>query len=143
MGNRDGDADGGGDKTRLDATLDFLEQSRLAERFAERHEVILLSFSETLQDFTADFTTSRPTPDGNATALGDVLFDTLQRERAQPLAGIIMISDGGHNFGRSLDSPLETAERLRIPIYPIGVGQTHPPLNYRVGVINLPERRSQ
>ena len=132
MGNRDTD----NDKTRLDAALDFLEQSRLADKLSERHEVISQSFSETLHDMTA-----QPlTPDGNATALGDVLFDTLQRERAQPLAGIIMISDGGHNTGRSLDSPLETAERLRIPIYSIGVGQTHPPLNYRVGVINLPDR---
>jgi len=159
MGNRDID----GDKTRLDAALDWLEQSRLAERFAEQHEVIQLAFSETLTvipaqagiqteddnpislaprlrggDEKRDFVVL--TPDGNATALGDVLFDTLQRERAQPLAGIIMITDGGHNAGRSLDSPLETAERLRIPIYPIGVGQTHPPLNYRVGVINLPDR---
>jgi len=136
MGNRDGNVNGGDDKTRLDAALDFLEQSRLAEKFAEKHEVIHLSFSETLQDF-AD---QQLTPNGNATALGDVLFDTLQRERAQPLAGIIMISDGGHNSGRSLDAPLETAERLRIPIYPIGVGQTHPPLNYRVGAIDLPDR---
>ena len=147
MGNRDGDAnaDGGGEKTRLDAALAFLEQSRRAERrfvekLSDNHEVIYLSFSETLQDMPGDFLTQTIVPDGNATALGDVLFDTLQRERAQPLAGIIMISDGGHNSGRSLDVPLETAERLRIPIYPIGVGQTHPPLNYRVGVLNLPDR---
>ena len=145
MGNRDGDADGGGDKTRLDAALAFLEQSRhperrFVEKLSERHEVIYLSFSETLQSLPDDFMTQTIVPDGNATALGDVLFDTLQRERTQPLAGIIMISDGGHNSGRSLDVPLETAERLRIPIYPIGVGQTHPPLNYRVGVVNLPDR---
>jgi len=138
MGNRDVKVDSGGDgdKPRLDAAMDWLEQSQLAERFSERHEVITLSFSETLQELPAENIVA----DGSATALGDVLFDTLQRERAQPLAGIIMITDGGHNTGRSLDSPLETAERLRIPIYPIGVGQTHPPLNYRVGVINLPDR---
>ena len=133
MGNRDVD----GDQPRLDAALDWTRQSRLVERFAERHEVIHLAFSETLQEISE---AQNVVPDGNATALGDILFDTLQRERAQPLAGIIMITDGGHNSGRSLDSPLETAERLRIPIYSIGVGQTYPPLNYRVGVINLPDR---
>ena len=133
MGYRDTDDE----KTRLDAAVDWLKQSRLAETFTERHEVFHLAFSETVQEI-ADLQSI--TPDGTVTALGDVLFDTLQRERAQPLAAIVLISDGGHNTGRSLDSPLETAERLRIPIYPIGVGQTHPPLNYRVGVINLPER---
>ena len=128
------------DKTRLDAALDWTQRSRLAERFAAKHEVIFLSFSETLQEIPGDFMLQNIVPDGNVTALGDVLFDILQRERAQPLAGVILISDGGHNAGRSLDSPLETAERLRIPIYPIGVGQTHPPLNYRVGMMDMPDR---
>jgi hypothetical protein len=136
MANRDAEDE----KTRLDAALDWLQKSEFTKKFAEKHEVVCHSFSENLQDLPADFTEERMRPDGNVTALGDVLFDTLQKERGQPLAGIIVISDGGHNTGRSLDSPLETANRLRIPIYPIGVGQTHPPLNYRVGIMNLPDR---
>jgi hypothetical protein len=127
-----------GEKTRLDAALDWLEQSQLVHKLSETHEVVRFSFSESLHEVADDATTI--IPDGSATALGDALFDTLQRERGQPLAGIIVISDGGQNAGRSLDSPLETANRLQIPIYPIGVGETHPPLNYRVGAINLPDR---
>ena len=136
MGNRDTDDE----KTRLDAALDWLNQSRLTEQFADKHEVVPFVFSETLHDITGELSEQSLAADGVATALGDVLFDTLQRERGQPLAGIVLISDGGHNIGRSLDAPLETAERLRIPIYPIGVGRTHLPLNYRVGIINLPDR---
>ena len=137
MGYRDvNEQDTDDERTRLDAALDWLEQSQLAEKLAEKHEVVQLSFSEALQEMSDE----RLVPDGNGTALGDALFDTLQRERTQPLAGIIVISDGGQNIGRNLDAPLETADRLQIPIYPIGVGQTHPPLNYRVGVINLPDR---
>jgi len=130
MGSRDVD-----EKTRLDAATDWLEQSELAKKLSEKHEVAQFAFSESLQDITGSLS-----PDGSATALGDALFDTLQRERGQPLAGIIVITDGGQNSGRSLDAPLETANRLRIPIYPIGVGETHPPLNYRVGIMNLPDR---
>ena len=126
----------GGGQTRLDAALDWLEQSQLMEKLAEQHEVAFFAFDEVLTVPQAE----RLTPDGTATALGDALYDTLQRERGQPLAGVIVISDGGHNTGRSLDSPLETADRLRIPIYTLGVGQTHPPLNFRVGVIDLPDR---
>ena len=132
MANRDAD-----EKTRLDAALEFLEQSRLVEKFSEKHNVVQFAFSETLREMTNE---PRLAPDGNVTALGDVLFDTLQRERGQPLAGIVLISDGALNAGQSLDSPLETAERLKIPIYPIGVGKTLPPRNYRIGSLNLPER---
>jgi len=131
MANRDVD----GDKTRLDATLDWLEQSEIISKLSHKHDVVCLSFSETVQELSLPVI-----PDGSATALGEVLFDTLQRERGQPLAGIVLMTDGGHNTGRSLDVPLETAARLRIPIYSIGVGQTQPPLNYRVGTLNLPDR---
>jgi hypothetical protein len=136
MANRDADDRDASGKTRLDAALDWLEQSQLSEKLSKNHDVARFSFSNNLQEMTG----TRTVPDGTATALGDVLFDTLQRERGQPLAGIVVISDGGHNAGRSLDVPLQTADRLRIPIYPIGVGQVHPPLNYRVGIMNLPNR---
>lgn len=140
MANRDVDKD----QTRLDASLNWLKQSRLLEKFSENHEVFCAAFSESLQEITSgidgDIAGQKFVPDGSATALGEVLFDTLQKERGQPLAGIVVISDGGQNAGRSLDVPLETADRLRIPIFSIGVGQTHPPLNYRVGNINLPDR---
>ena len=131
------------DRTRLDAALDWLEQSQLVERLSEQHEVALFAFDEALSAPQESFNAPQAEPltaGGIATALGDALYDTLQRERGQPLAGIIVISDGGQNSGRSLDAPLETADRLRIPIYTLGIGQTHPPLNYRVGVIDLPDR---
>ena len=132
MANRDVEDD----KTRLDAALDWLEQSQLSEKLSENHDVAHFSFSENLREMTE----AKVVPDGAATALGDALFDTLQRERGQPLAGIVVISDGGQNAGRSLDVPLQTAHRLQIPIYTIGIGQVHPPLNYRVGIMNLPDR---
>ncbi|MDR0522327.1 MAG: VWA domain-containing protein [Planctomycetaceae bacterium] len=133
MGNRDAD-----EKTRLNAAVDWLQQSGLIKKLSEKHEVVTLAFSDSVQEVKEGIESLKP--GGNGTAIGEALFETLQRERGQPLAGIIMISDGSQNTGRSLDSPLETAERLRIPIYPVGVGQLHPPLNYRVGNLNLPER---
>ena len=138
MANRD--ADESDVQTRLEAALDWLERSQLLERLSEQHDVVLFGFDATLSAPQAERLTGGFVPDGVATALGDVLYDVLQRERGQPLAGIILISDGGHNAGRSLDVPLETADRLRIPIYSVGVGLSSPPLNYRVGIIDLPER---
>lgn len=78
--------------------------------------------------------------DGEETCLGEALFEVLQRERGQPLAGVVLVTDGRQNAGRSLEAPLETAERLKIPVYPIGVGPTRQPLNFRIGNASVPDR---
>ncbi len=63
------------------------------------------------------------------TALGDVLDQTLDRVDSERdnLGGVLMISDGHHNFGTS---PMEAARRYRdrgIPVTVIGVGAREPP----------------
>jgi hypothetical protein len=133
--------------TRLGAVLDWIERSELLNRLAEKHEVILYSFDSTLQSKNHQPDQPDPSnnlnnlkPNGDSTAIGDTLFEILQRERGQPLAGIILLTDGGQNTGREIDIPLETAQRLKIPIYPIGVGRTRQPLNFRVGNPDTPDR---
>jgi hypothetical protein len=78
--------------------------------------------------------------DGEATSIGEALFDVLQMERGRPLAGVVVISDGRQNSGRSSEFSLETASRLRIPFYTIGVGASRQPLNFRIVSFDLPER---
>ncbi|MGL4595107.1 MAG: hypothetical protein ACRCUY_10295 [Thermoguttaceae bacterium] len=80
------------------------------------------------------------TPDGEETALGDSLTEILQRERSLPLAGIILLSDGCRNSGQEISSALETAKNHRIPLFPIGFGQTILPFNVRIGAVFVPER---
>ncbi|MDR0336292.1 MAG: hypothetical protein LBI18_04305 [Planctomycetaceae bacterium] len=139
--------------SRLDAVVDWIERSKLLEQLAEKHHVTLYSFDTVLQQknqdhpIVNDLNTSNNSnnlenlnPNGEETAIGDALFDILQRERGQPLAGIILLSDGGQNAGRDIETPLEISQRLKIPIYTIGVGRTQPPLNFRVGNIDAPDR---
>lgn len=130
--------------TRLDAVIDWIERSELLEQLAEKHNIILYSFDAVLQQQNQDRHFSNHLhnlkPNGEETAIGHTLFEILQHERGQPLAGIILLSDGGQNAGRDIDTPLETAQRLKIPIYSIGVGRTQQPLNFRVGNIDAPER---
>jgi hypothetical protein len=129
---------------RLGAVIDWIERSELFDRLAEKHEVVLYSFDSTLQpkndqpDLSNNLKNLKP--NGDSTAIGDILFEILQRERGQPLAGIVLLTDGGQNTGRDIDIPLETAQRLKIPIYPIGVGRTRQPLNFRVGNPDAPDR---
>jgi hypothetical protein len=122
---------------RLDILLDWVQRSELVEQLSQKHSVVLYSFDKNLKEPVQSATL---TPSGEETQLGEALQDVLQREKGQPLAGIILLSDGGQNAGRSVDAPLETAQRLKIPVYAVGIGLTQQPLNFRAGNMNLPER---
>lgn len=64
--------------------------------------------------------------DENLTALGDGLRTILDEQRGQPLAGILLITDGSNNSGTP---PMEAAELARqdgVPLYIYGVGITSP-----------------
>ncbi len=78
--------------------------------------------------------------EGEETRLGDALADVLQRERGQPLAGIVLISDGASNSGKPLDAALESSKRLHLPVYTIGVGLKRQPLNVRINGFDVPDR---
>jgi hypothetical protein len=61
-----------------------------------------------------------------ATAVGDALREVVNRKRGQPLAGVLVITDGANNSGAQ---PLESAAALRqegVPVYVYGVGITSP-----------------
>jgi hypothetical protein len=64
--------------------------------------------------------------DSPATALGDALREVMNRKRGQPLAGIVLVTDGANNSG---SQPREIAGALRqegVPLYVYGVGITSP-----------------
>lgn len=61
-----------------------------------------------------------------STALGDAIRETLNRKRGQPLAGIVVVTDGVNNSG---SQPLDAAAAARaegVPVYVYGVGITSP-----------------
>lgn len=125
--------------SRLEALMDWIYRSELIERLLEKHEVIVYSFDKNVRRESEE-PKYEIRAEGTESRIGEALFDVLQQERGQPLAGILLLSDGQQNAGRSLDLPLETAQTLRIPVFPIGVGQARQALNFRVGNIDLPER---
>lgn len=61
-----------------------------------------------------------------ATAVGDALREVVNRKRGQPLAGVLLVTDGANNSGAQ---PLQSAAALRqegVPVYIYGVGITSP-----------------
>jgi len=57
--------------------------------------------------------------DCGVTALGEALNDIARRHSPPALAGAVVFSDFAWNHGRA---PLEAAERLKVPLYTVGVG---------------------
>jgi len=61
-----------------------------------------------------------------ATAIGDAMREVVNRKRGQPLAGILLMTDGANNSG---SPPREMASLLRaegVPLYVYGMGITSP-----------------
>jgi len=65
-------------------------------------------------------------PASPLTPIGDSLRDVINRKRGQPLAGVVLVTDGANNSG---SQPREAAALLRaegVPLYIYGVGITSP-----------------
>jgi uncharacterized membrane protein len=63
---------------------------------------------------------------GQLSALGDAVREVISRKRGQPLAGILLVSDGASNSGVQPVDAAILAGKDRVPIYAYGVGITSP-----------------
>jgi type II secretory pathway pseudopilin PulG len=60
------------------------------------------------------------------TAIGDAVRGLLDLKRGQPLAGILLITDGGNNYGSQPLDAAALAQQDKVPLYIYGVGITSP-----------------
>ena len=77
---------------------------------------------------------------GGATKLGSAIESIVSRERAGPIAGIVVITDGQGNKGVSADAAMIAAANAGIPVYPIGIGSTQVARNAQVADLQVPPR---
>ena len=61
-----------------------------------------------------------------STAMGDSIREVLNRKRGQPLAGILVASDGAHNMGAQPRTLIKELKESGVPLYFYGVGITSP-----------------
>ena len=61
-------------------------------------------------------------PRGTETRLGQAVYRLAVDQRNAPLAGIIVMSDGGQNAGLSVEDASAAAREAHIAVYPIGLG---------------------
>lgn len=71
-------------------------------------------------------------PGGGGTAIGDAILTTLRTLNAvrgpngkRPPAAIVLLSDGGSNFGASAVAAAQRARAQHVPVYTIALGTAH------------------
>lgn len=89
---------------------------------------------------SAEYWSTRLQPRGVETRLGEALSDQLRRYRNTPLAGIVVVSDGGQNAGLEPNDAIELAREAGVPIYSIGVGSAEVQRNVALRDFVIPAR---
>jgi hypothetical protein len=137
--------------SRSDVLKSMLTNSRLQllDKLSQTYDVVPYTFGQTLQAVSntgAPTTTSAPAASGadasgavkNSsfldsitfdkpyTAIGDAVRGLLDLKRGQPLAGILLITDGGNNYGSQPVDAAAVAQQDKVPLYIYGVGITSP-----------------
>lgn len=127
------------DTTRWAAALaDFAPvQGRLAQALAQRFQVRVFRFSEALGPFAE----GAPAPAaGRHTDLAAALGAVRDRLAGEPLAGVIVASDGGDNAGGPLTEALLGYRAAGIPVHAVGYGAERFDRDLAVEPVAWPER---
>ncbi|MEL6110373.1 MAG: VWA domain-containing protein [Planctomycetota bacterium] len=72
--------------------------------------------------------------------IGDALTSVLAAHDPTTLAGVVVLTDGQNNGGKSVSSATATARRNEVAVYPVGLGSSQPPVNVRVVDLDAPRR---
>ncbi len=79
-------------------------------------------------------------PIGASTQLGDAIKSVLDRETGNPLAGLVILTDGQSNSGVDPRQVISTAQNMRVPLYIVGLGSERSPPNLQLLEIDVPKR---
>lgn len=100
-------------------------------KLAETYELCYFGFGEHLEPAqgkgeATDNTLLEAEGVAKSTRMGSAIDEAVTRQGGQPIAGVILLTDGASNAGLE---PLEVARRIgerKVPCYPIGLGLTDP-----------------
>jgi len=101
----------------------------LIDTLKKRYDVEYMVFNRGISAASEEEALVNPPPDDDAsqaTAIGDAIRDVINRKRGQPVAGIMLVTDGANNSG---SEPLDAAGAAgadHMPLYIYGVGITSP-----------------
>ncbi|MBI2825666.1 MAG: VWA domain-containing protein [Planctomycetia bacterium] len=147
--------------SRAQQVLAALSETRLFDDLRATHDVVLARFDQDLGRVTtlkklepADGGADAPTsgrktqftwadalvPRGAETRLGQALRQLVNEEHAEPVAGVIVITDGQQNAGIDPAAAVAAAREAAIPVFTIGIGSDRQNTNVRVSDFVAPAR---
>ncbi len=77
---------------------------------------------------------------GVESRIGEAIRFLVNKERGGPIAGVVLITDGGENAGVKTSAVLPLAQEAGVRVYPIGLGSDKTPVNVRVVDVEAPPR---
>jgi hypothetical protein len=101
---------------------------------AEGREISLYGFAHQAVELSQD-ELAKVEAKGTESAIGDALSSALAEHRGQPLAGVLLVSDGQSNAGEDPRKVAEQAGKQSVPIVALAVGTEQGPSNARLAAI--------
>lgn len=115
---------GKSDISRIDQVNNLLsdESSGFMQELKSKYKVHIYRFDSVLSEEITG--AENLVSEGSLTDITSAIYETVQRWRGQPNAGIILLTDGAHNASTL---SIEDIAALNTPIYTVGVGSPQPP----------------
>jgi uncharacterized membrane protein len=132
---------------RIDAvrTLLLEDEAAFLRRLIDRnYQLRVFSVSDATRMLPHNLDELKPaleelTAGGKSSRLGDGLRSSLEQLRGQPIAGVVLISDGVNTAGSPLPEIAATSARRNIPLFTIGVGETKKSIDVEVAELKTRE----
>jgi len=77
-------------------------------------------------------------PDMPVTDIGRAVRQAVESVGSNPIAALVVFSDGGFNQGEPVEVVAQYARDKRIPVYAVGIGDPSPPRNLAVAAVEAP-----
>ena len=118
--------------TRLEILNRMLNHADIQKKIGVRYQLVINSFASHTQavtllhknkkGITEPISIAPQKPGGDSTQIGSALRVALQTLAGQPVAGILVASDGENNLGEDPITAAEEAHSLHIPVSSLGIG---------------------
>lgn len=80
---------------------------------------------------------------GKSTNVERAIRRAVESVGTAPVAGVVVLSDGGFNDGASSDEVARFARERRLPVHTVGIGDPSPPRNVRIAEVDIPDTAFQ
>ena len=121
------------DQSRLQRAVSALSQDALSS-LQRTFDVRLFTFAARTEALSS--LDSVPAP-GAQTHVGDALTQLLQTAGTLPLAGIVLVSDGGENGQTLSEQRLAQIASFGVPVHTVGVGPERLPSDLELAAVNV------